>query len=178
MALLSIIWTLSILTGTKMWMEWSTGLLLRTLRQLEERLGASVSPGPAFGWADAAILPFIRQFANTDREWFDSAPYPCLQRCLKEGLESDLFLSVMKKHKAREPSELGFAFELLKPDESGRGIGFTECRTADWVHSAYKSADSDGQGKAGWDATGYFLSHLSGFTDRYSTGESSGGMSL
>lgn len=88
------------------------------LRQLEERLGASpFLQGPAFGWADAAILPFIRQFANTDREWFDSAPYPCLQRWLKEGLESDLFLSVMKKYKAWEPSELGVRFP--EPLEAG-----------------------------------------------------------
>lgn len=47
--------------------------------------------------ADFAIFPFVRQFANTDRGWFDSAPYPHLQRWLQEHLESDLFKGVMKK---------------------------------------------------------------------------------
>ena len=48
--------------------------------------------------ADIAIFPFIRQFANTDRSWFDAEPLPHLQRWLAGHLESDLFLSVMKKY--------------------------------------------------------------------------------
>ena len=48
--------------------------------------------------ADIAIFPFVRQFANTDRTWFDAEPLPHLQRWLAGHLESELFLSVMKKY--------------------------------------------------------------------------------
>ena len=48
--------------------------------------------------ADIAIFPFVRQFANTDRDWFDAQSLPHLQRWLTGHLESDLFLSVMKKY--------------------------------------------------------------------------------
>jgi glutathione S-transferase len=46
---------------------------------------------------DVASFPFIRQFANHDREWFDAQPIPHLQRWLKEHLSSSLFTSVMPK---------------------------------------------------------------------------------
>ena len=48
--------------------------------------------------ADIAIFPFVRQFANTDRTGFDAEPLPHLQRWLAGHLESELFLSVMKKY--------------------------------------------------------------------------------
>ena len=54
--------------------------------------------GDAISKADIAIFPFVRQFANTDRAWFDAEPLPHLQRWLTGHLESDLFLSVMKKY--------------------------------------------------------------------------------
>lgn len=47
---------------------------------------------------DHAIFPFIRQFANVDRAWFDSAPYPNLRRWLQQHLSSPLFESVMYKY--------------------------------------------------------------------------------
>ena len=55
--------------------------------------------GDRLSLADVAIAPFIRQFANTDRAWFDSTPYAALQGWLERFLESNLFLSCMKKHK-------------------------------------------------------------------------------
>lgn len=48
-------------------------------------------------WADIAIFPFVRQFANNDRDWFDIQPIPSLQKWLAEHLESVLFQSVMPK---------------------------------------------------------------------------------
>ena len=42
---------------------------------------------------DFAIAPFIRQFANTDRTWFDAAPYPHVQRWLGHILSSDIYSS-------------------------------------------------------------------------------------
>ena len=47
--------------------------------------------------ADIAIFPFIRQFAFVDKDWFDQANYPHLQRWLNEFLVSDLFVQVMEK---------------------------------------------------------------------------------
>lgn len=55
--------------------------------------------------ADIAIMPFIRQFAHTDKDWFDQAPYPHLQQWLADFLDSKLFLSVMKKYPAWQPDD-------------------------------------------------------------------------
>ncbi len=48
--------------------------------------------------ADFAIFPFVRQFANNDRNWFDAEPLPALQTWLAAHLGSDLFASTMKKY--------------------------------------------------------------------------------
>jgi len=47
--------------------------------------------------ADIALLPFVRQFAHVDREWFAQTPYVRLQTWLQRFLESELFTSIMKK---------------------------------------------------------------------------------
>lgn len=47
--------------------------------------------------ADIAIFPFIRQFANVDKAWFDKASYPKLQNWLKALLNTALFESIMEK---------------------------------------------------------------------------------
>ncbi|POA85844.1 glutathione S-transferase [Pseudomonas protegens] len=47
--------------------------------------------------ADMALLPFVRQFAHVDREWFAQTPYRSLQEWLQGQLESELFLAVMAK---------------------------------------------------------------------------------
>lgn len=47
--------------------------------------------------ADAALLPFVRQFAHVDRAWFAQAPYPALQAWLLAWLESELFSAIMAK---------------------------------------------------------------------------------
>ncbi|AGL84560.1 glutathione S-transferase [Pseudomonas protegens] len=47
--------------------------------------------------ADMALLPFVRQFAHVDREWFAQTPYRSLQEWLQEQLASELFLAVMAK---------------------------------------------------------------------------------
>jgi glutathione S-transferase len=47
--------------------------------------------------ADVALMPFVRQFAHVDREWFGQTPYVRLQAWLQRFLESDLFTSIMKK---------------------------------------------------------------------------------
>lgn len=48
--------------------------------------------------ADIAIFPFIRQFANSDRSFFDQSPYPKLKAWLNYFLASPSFDRVMKKY--------------------------------------------------------------------------------
>lgn len=48
--------------------------------------------------SDLAILPFVRQFANTDRDWFDRQPWPSLIAWLDRFLASNAFASVMMKY--------------------------------------------------------------------------------
>ena len=48
--------------------------------------------------ADLAILPFVRQFAFTDKAWFDAQPWPHLQRWLETFLISPRFQSIMQKY--------------------------------------------------------------------------------
>jgi len=57
--------------------------------------------------ADMAIAPFVRQFANTDRTWFDSAPWPHTANWLDNFTSSALFTSIMKKHKPWRRGETG-----------------------------------------------------------------------
>jgi glutathione S-transferase len=62
--------------------------------------------GPKACLADYAILPFVRQFANTDREWFDNQDWPHLKIWLENFLASERFQSVMNKYpqwRAGEP---------------------------------------------------------------------------
>ena len=54
--------------------------------------------GDQFSIADAAIAPFVRQFANTDRAWFDALPLKHLQDWLSRILGSESFLQVMDKY--------------------------------------------------------------------------------
>lgn len=66
---------------------------------LDARLAHSPQlTGARMGIADAAIFPFLRQFANTDRDWFDSQPWPRLQSWLNEHVSSSLFAAIMEKH--------------------------------------------------------------------------------
>lgn len=54
--------------------------------------------GGRISLADMTLAPFVRQFANVDREWFDAQPWPNLLRWLTEFLESERFQSIMEKY--------------------------------------------------------------------------------
>ena len=54
--------------------------------------------GARISLADVAIAPFVRQFANTDRSWFDATSYDALQRWLAAFLDSNRFNAVMHKY--------------------------------------------------------------------------------
>lgn len=70
-------------------------VFLRQLEGLLEGRDYLLADHPSL--ADVALMPFIRQFAHVDREWFDQTRYVRLQAWLKRFLESDLFTSIMKK---------------------------------------------------------------------------------
>ncbi|MFO8125062.1 MAG: glutathione S-transferase [Yoonia sp.] len=69
------------------------------LREWNDRL--SDEPflmGPKRTLADMAILPFVRQFANTDRAWFDAQGLKQLTKWLDDFLGSDRFRAIMTKY--------------------------------------------------------------------------------
>lgn len=55
--------------------------------------------------ADIAIVPFVRQFAQVDADWFATAPYMQLQRWLEFILNSTLFTSIMSKRPPWRPGD-------------------------------------------------------------------------
>ncbi|MDZ4306490.1 glutathione S-transferase [Allopontixanthobacter sp.] len=76
------------------------------LRILDNRLEAQPQlSGPERGLTDMAILPFIRQFAATDRNWFAARNLPCIQRWLAAHLDSPLFSGVMDKRPPWKPGD-------------------------------------------------------------------------
>ena len=72
---------------------------LAFLRKLDARLqDTPFLMGPRRTLADMAILPFIRQFANTDRTWFDAQGLTALTGWLDDFLASDRFRAIMVKY--------------------------------------------------------------------------------
>ena len=55
--------------------------------------------GSSFTWVDAAIAPFVRQFARTDRDWFDAQNWPALKIWLENFENSEAYSTVMHKYK-------------------------------------------------------------------------------
>lgn len=71
---------------------------LEFLRILDARLSDNGQlRGLERGLADMALMPFVRQFAATDRDWFDAQELPQLQRWLAGHLASDLFAAIMMR---------------------------------------------------------------------------------
>ena len=64
-------------------------------------------------WADAAIAPFVRQFARTDAAWFAAQPWPALQAWLATFEASPAFTGVMKSHKPWQPGQVPVPFPEL-----------------------------------------------------------------
>jgi glutathione S-transferase len=70
-------------------------VFLRRLDELLEGRDYLLAEHPSL--ADVALMPFVRQFAHVDREWFAQTPYRRLQDWLQQFLESELFTTIMKK---------------------------------------------------------------------------------
>ena len=61
--------------------------------------------GESFNLADIAILPFIRQFAHIDFDWFLSQPWPKTEQWLENFKNSEMFSLVMKKYPKWEEND-------------------------------------------------------------------------
>lgn len=86
---------------------------LAFMHELDNRLAdAGQLCGPARGLADAAIMPFVRQFAAVDREWFDTQPLPHLKAWLANHLASDLFAAIMVRTSPWSPGDPPIVFAL------------------------------------------------------------------
>jgi len=71
----------------------------KTLMDLEQRLDShDYLISEKLSIADMAVLPFVRQFAFVDKEWFDQSPYPLLKQWLEEFITSELFANIMHKY--------------------------------------------------------------------------------
>ena len=53
--------------------------------------------------ADAAIMPFVRQFAQVDRPWFDAQPLPHLQAWLERQVALPRYLHAMTRWPKWQP---------------------------------------------------------------------------
>ncbi|MEM1134080.1 MAG: glutathione S-transferase [Pseudomonadota bacterium] len=89
------------------------------IERLEEQLAShGLQPGESqlFGTkrtlTDIAIFPFVRQFANHDRSWFDALPLPHVHAWLAGHLASDLFVRAMQKAKPWTPGDTVTLFPL------------------------------------------------------------------
>jgi glutathione S-transferase len=68
------------------------------LEVLESRLvNTDYLIGDKRTYIDISIFPFIRQFMNVDKAWFDNSEYKKIRGRLKLLIESDLFKKVMVK---------------------------------------------------------------------------------
>lgn len=81
------------------------------MRKLNAMLeGQAYLFGNKFSFADGAILPFVRQFAHVDKEWFWAQDWPNTVRWLEAFLENDRFKAIMSKYPQWESGQEGVAF--------------------------------------------------------------------
>lgn len=82
------------------------------ITQLEARLSKhSFLMGDEESLADIAILPFIRQFARVERQWYLQSPYAHLRQWLNNYLQSVMFTKVMTKYPPWEKESNKLLFE-------------------------------------------------------------------
>jgi len=69
------------------------------ISHLEQRLALNdFFMGDEVTLVDYAILPFIRQFARVERQWYLQSPYPNVRQWLNKHLQSPLFSKTMTKY--------------------------------------------------------------------------------
>ncbi len=83
------------------------------LGALDEKLRAAGSLGTSpQAMTDLAIMPFVRQFAQTDRSYFDGLPFERLQAWLAMYLASVLFARVMIRPAPWQPGDPPMLFPI------------------------------------------------------------------
>lgn len=88
--------------------DWREQALTQHLLPLEALCQSQGGPhllGPRPGLLDAALMPFVRQFAQVDVAWWVQAPLPGLQAWLAQWVASPLFDSVMLRWSAWRPGD-------------------------------------------------------------------------
>lgn len=68
--------------------------------------------GDRISLADMAIFPFVRQFAQVDRSWFDRAPHPFVRAWLARLIEAPIFSAVMTKYVPWDEMTSEFSFPV------------------------------------------------------------------
>ncbi len=90
---------------------------LAILEGLSERIAANggqlFDPAPTL--ADMAIFPFVRQFAHTDMDWWESAAPGPVKTWLAGHKDSARFKAIMKKYPQWAPGEAEPALPLSGP---------------------------------------------------------------
>lgn len=89
------------------------------LSDYEARLASGWLIGDRPTLADIALLPFVRQFAHVDRNWFDARPWPNLIAWLDRFLESARFAAIMARYRPWRP---GDAATLFPAAAAGDGL--------------------------------------------------------
>ena len=87
-----------------------------TLRDWETHLTAGWLLGDTPTLADYAILPFVRQFANVDRDWFDAQPWGNVHGWLSNFLDSREFVAIMQKYPIWKTGDNVTSFGPLVPE--------------------------------------------------------------
>lgn len=85
------------------------------LTALNQRLDSNAFlSGEKWGLADAAIAPFVRQFAHTDPEWFASQPWGKLMAWLNDFEHSTPYQQAMHKYKVWHPDAKPVAYPAVQ----------------------------------------------------------------
>jgi glutathione S-transferase len=79
-------------------MEFHRNKCLEILNSFNQRLDGGFLMGNGLSIADLVLVPFIRQFANTDRGWFEQQDIPNVKKWMDGILQSELFISSMIKY--------------------------------------------------------------------------------
>ena len=84
------------------------------LRELDSRLEHTRQLcGPVRSMTDAAILPFVRQFAAVDQNWFSELPLPRLKVWLADHISSELFNAIMLRVPTWSPGDRPVFLKLV-----------------------------------------------------------------
>ncbi|MEP4199110.1 MAG: glutathione S-transferase [Aliishimia sp.] len=78
------------------------------LAYLDDQMGEWVFEKPSV--VDFALLPFVRQFAGIDQDWFDEQPWPRVQAWLARFVSSEAFAAIMHKYEVWQPGDDAVVF--------------------------------------------------------------------